>query len=300
LNGPEMGRSFELKDGATYVGRSFENDIRIEDKTVSRRHLKIDKRGDNFLITDLGSQNGTFFNGNLIAPGIELQAEEGLPMAIGMTVICFGRACVEHIMSLVESIGLTAEVARESGIFLAHGDKTNQKKLELIYRVSEALMLKIPINETLEIVLHQLFHFLKRIDRAAFILVDPKSQTIMDVISKSSKPSVESGSVYCPDVVSRVVRTREPLVVSNVETEDDELVDTLKVLKIESVMCVPMASGSRIMGLIYVDSFERPYGFGSEDLLLFMDLSKRVALAIESARFTFEPTTISDDLHSEV
>jgi pSer/pThr/pTyr-binding forkhead associated (FHA) protein len=45
LNGSEMGLSFELKDGTNYVGRSFENDIQIEDKTVSRRHLKIEKKG---------------------------------------------------------------------------------------------------------------------------------------------------------------------------------------------------------------------------------------------------------------
>lgn len=295
-----MGRSFELKYGANYVGRSLENDIRIEDKTVSRRHLKIEKQGNKYFITDLRSQNGTFFKGNIIAPGIEIQAEEGQPIAIGMTVLCFGRGCVEYMMSLVDAIGLTAEVARESGIFLAHGDKTNQKKLELLYRISETLRLKLPISETLEIVLDQLFEFLKRIDRAAFILVDPESETILDGISKTSKPSDESASVYCPHVVERVLRTREPLVVSNVETEDDELVDTLKILKIESVMCVPMISGSRIMGVIYVDSIDRPYGFGSEDLLLFMDLSKRVALLVENARFAFEPTTISDDIHSQV
>jgi adenylate cyclase len=294
-----MGLSFGLKDGATYVGRSFENDIRIEDKTVSRRHLKIDKRGNKYFITDLRSQNGTFFNGNIIAPGIEIQAEEGQPMAIGMTVVCLGRGCVEYMMSLVESIGLTAEVARESGIFLAHGDKTNQKKLELLYQVSEGLAQNLPIRATLEKVLGYIFDFLRRVDRGAFILVDPDSGQILDAISRSSKASDESASVYCPDVVERVIRTREPLVMSNVETEDDELVDTLKILKIESVMCVPMSSSSGIVGVIYVDSIDRPYGFGSEDLSLFMDLSKRVALAVENARFAFEPTMVSEGLHSD-
>jgi len=43
LNGPKIGRSFELSDVATYVGRSLDNDIQIEDKTVSRKHLKIVK-----------------------------------------------------------------------------------------------------------------------------------------------------------------------------------------------------------------------------------------------------------------
>jgi 3',5'-cyclic-nucleotide phosphodiesterase len=300
LNGPKIGRSYELSEVATYIGRSLDNDIQIEDITVSRRHVKIVKKGSKYFITDLKSLNGTFFNGNYIAPGLELELKEGVPIAIGMSVICLGTGCAEYMMSLADSIGLTAEVARESGIFLAHGDKTNQKKLELLYRVSEVLTLKQPINETLEIVLDQLFEFLKRIDRAVFILVDPRSETILDVISKSSKPSVESASVYCPDVVERVIRSREPLVMSNVETEDDELVDTLKILKIESVICVPMSSGSKIMGVIYVDSLERPYGFGSEDLLLFMDLSKRVALAIENARLSFESATISDALHSEV
>ena len=301
LNGPEMGKFFELRDGTTYVGRSIENDIRIEDKTVSRRHLKIDKRENKYFITDLRSKNGTFFNGNVIAPGLELQAEEGQPMAIGMTVICLGRGCVEYMMSLVDSIGLTNEVARESGIFLAHGDKTNQKKLELLYQVSEALTLKLPINETLEKVLDQLFEFLKKIDRAAFILVDPESETILDVISKAGKPTDESPSVYCPDVVRRVIENKEPVMVSNVQTEDedDEVLDTLKFLRIESVMCVPMIRGSQIMGVIYVDSIHRPYGFGSEDLLLFMDLSKRAALAIENARFAFDSTSIADDLPSQ-
>jgi adenylate cyclase len=285
LNGPEMGQSFELRDGTTYVGRSLENDIRIEDKTVSRRHLKIIKTGNKLFITDLKSRNGTFFNGNLIAPGIELQAKEGELIAIGMSVICLGHECVESMMSLVDSIGLTSEVGGESGIFVVHGDKTNQKKLELLYRVSETLTLNLSINETLEKVLDQLFEFLKRIDRAAFILVDPATEWISDVISRTSKPSADTNTVYCPDVVRLVIENKEPLMISNVQTEDedDELLDTLKILKIESVMCVPMISSSQIIGVIYVDSIERPYGFGREDLLLFMDLSQRTALTVENA-----------------
>lgn len=301
LNGPEMGQSFELKDGDNYIGRSLENDIRIKDKTVSRRHLKILKRKDKFFITDLRSQNGTFFDGSIIAPGIELQARAGQPIVIGMSVICLGRGRMESVMSLVDSIGLTSEVGGESGIFVAHGDKTNQKKLELLYRVSETLALNLPINEILEKVLDQILGFLKSIDRAAFILFDPQSETILDVVSKAGKPENESSSVYCQDVVRRVIESKEPVVVSNVQTgeqDDDELLDTLKILRIESVMCVPMISGSRIMGVIYVDSIERPYGFGREDLLLFMDLSQRTALTVENARLALDSTSIADNLRS--
>jgi pSer/pThr/pTyr-binding forkhead associated (FHA) protein len=123
LNGPEIGRSFELRDVATYVGRSPDNDVQIADKTVSRKHLKIVKRGNKYLITDLNSRNKTFFNGNYLAPGLELEVREGMPIAIGMSLICLGEGCITQMMPLFDSIGLTKETDEQSGIFLVHGDK---------------------------------------------------------------------------------------------------------------------------------------------------------------------------------
>jgi GAF domain-containing protein len=53
------------------------------------------------------------------------------------------------------------------------------------------------------------------------------------------------------------------------------------------------------MGAIYVDSQERPFGFTSEDLALFMDLCRRTALAMEHARLTFDLTAKTDSLSVE-
>ena len=301
LNGPGIGRSFELGDIATYIGRSPDNDIQIGDKTVSRKHLKIVKRGRKYFITDLKSRNGTFFNGNFIAPGLELELKEGVPIAIGMSVICLGEGCKEQMMPFLDSIGLTQEPGEESGIFVEHRDKTNQKKLEFLYKVSDLLTENLPINETLEKILDYVFDLLRRIDRAAFILVDPETEKILDLISRTAKPSADTTTAYCPDVVRGVMENREPLVISNVEVEmENELRDTLKILKIDSVMCVPLISRSRIMGVLYVDSLERPFGFRREDLSLFADLCQRTALAVEHARLTFELPTIPDHLSSDI
>ena len=299
LNGPEIGRSYELSDFATYIGRSLDNDIQIKDITVSRRHAKIVKRGQKYFITDLESQNGTFFNGNYIAPGLELELKEGVPIAIGMSVICLGEGCKEQMMPFLDSIGLTKQTDEESGIFEENRDKTNQRKLELLYKVSDLLKENLPINETLKKILDYVFDLLKRIDRAAFILVDPETEKILDLISRTTKPSAGTTTVYCPDVVRGVMENREPLVISNVEIEmEDELIDTLKILKIESVMCVPLISRSQIMGVLYVDSLERPFGFRKEDLSLFVDLCQRTALVVEHARLAFASTTLTDEISS--
>jgi pSer/pThr/pTyr-binding forkhead associated (FHA) protein len=93
IDGKEPYQSFELKDPITYVGRTKDNDIQIKNQTVSRKHLKIVRRGNKYFITDLKSRNGTFINGNYIDPGIEPEAPEGVPIAIGMSLICLGEGC---------------------------------------------------------------------------------------------------------------------------------------------------------------------------------------------------------------
>jgi hypothetical protein len=298
VNGPEAGRPFELKEGPTYIGRSADNDIQIEDKTVSRKHLKIIKKADKYYVTDLKSRNGTFFNANYLAPGVELEIKEGVPIAIGMSVICVGEACKEHMMPFLDSIGLTKEHSEESGIFEQHRDKSNQRKLELLYSVSDVLMANLPIRETLQRILDHIFNLLRRIDRGAFILLDPETQEIREIVFRSKRPADDPNMIFCRDVVDRVIGDGKPIAVSDAETEEDEIADTLKILKIESVLCVPLMGSSRVMGAIYVDSLERPYGFRREDISFFMDVSQRTALAVEAARVTSELSEIEDELSS--
>ena len=50
-------------------------------------------------------------------------------------------------------------------------------------------------------------------------------------------------------------------------------------------MCIPMISNSKIQGVLYVDSLDRPYRFRSEELFLLNALRIPAALAMEKASF---------------
>ena len=294
LTGPEMGQSFELKDGLIYVGRSEDNDIQIEDKTVSRRHLKIIRRDNRFFVTDLKSENGTFIGGDLVTSGLEVEVEEGATLTIGMCMICLGRDSVEQMLPFLEPIGFTDEAGEKHSNFAASRDQTNHKRRIFLSEVSKIIDEDLPVKETLKEILENIFDLLKRIDRVAFILVDPDSEKILDVVSSSKQSASDT---YCVEVVKRVMEDRRVVAVSNVQTEEqDELIDTLKISKIESVMCVPMFRRSQLIGLIYVDSLGRPYGFRKEDLPLFTDLSQMTALAVEKAELSAESTRGTDNL----
>lgn len=55
------------------LGRSSENDVVIDDPDISRRHAVIENYGRSVQITDCGSQNGTYLNGEFITGAVELQ-----------------------------------------------------------------------------------------------------------------------------------------------------------------------------------------------------------------------------------
>ncbi len=59
----QQKQEFILSEGATAtIGRSAGNDIHIPEEHVSRQHAVINYRDGVFMITDLGSANGTFVN----------------------------------------------------------------------------------------------------------------------------------------------------------------------------------------------------------------------------------------------
>jgi hypothetical protein len=300
LNGPAKGRVFMLREGASFLGRSLDNDMVIDDKTLSRKHLRIVQKANAYLITDLKSRNGTFYKGAFIKPGAEIQVEEGSPIAVGITVIGIGEGCEEEMMPLPEITGLVDKALGKTGSFEERRVEASLKTVRFLNKMFDVLKENLPVEETLKKLIDHVFLFLKRIERTAFVLVDPETDKIRSVISKLKKTKNHGKPPFCLEVVKQVIETKRPFVVSNVETEEENaLVDTLKVLKIQSVMCVPLVRRSKVFGVVYVDSLSRPYGFRWDDLLLFADFSQRIALVLENARYASELLAVADALASE-
>ena len=64
------GRTYELKVETTTVGRVSDNAFEIAEASVSSHHAEIILRGNDILIRDLGSTNGTFINGEKITEAV--------------------------------------------------------------------------------------------------------------------------------------------------------------------------------------------------------------------------------------
>ncbi|PIS47085.1 MAG: hypothetical protein COT17_05450, partial [Elusimicrobia bacterium CG08_land_8_20_14_0_20_51_18] len=56
-------KEFRSENPGVTIGRKADNDLVLDNATVSGHHCKIYKAGETFFIEDLGSTNGTFVNG---------------------------------------------------------------------------------------------------------------------------------------------------------------------------------------------------------------------------------------------
>ena len=73
-----------------YIGRSATNKIRIQDDPlVSRRHAVIEKTGEDYIIKDLGSTNGTYLNNNPV-PAQGKALKPGDEIRVGKTKLRLG------------------------------------------------------------------------------------------------------------------------------------------------------------------------------------------------------------------
>ena len=70
--GSGRGQTFELR-GEANLGRSRANAIVLSDGKVSRNHARLDPVRSTYILTDLGSANGTFVNGVRITQPVRLR-----------------------------------------------------------------------------------------------------------------------------------------------------------------------------------------------------------------------------------
>jgi signal transduction histidine kinase/pSer/pThr/pTyr-binding forkhead associated (FHA) protein len=156
IQGPDKGRKFELPDAEPQlVGRSSEA-LPLADNTVSRRHAELTPDGGMWYIRDLGSQNGTFVNGQKIGGRTQLRA--GDQIRTGATLFVFGRSRERSDLDTVRLVPASqmdsavqrAIASNEDSVLLSDDDPAQHAgdHLRILYRIT-ALTARAPDQEEL-------------------------------------------------------------------------------------------------------------------------------------------------------
>jgi len=78
VRGPRQGQQIPIERSEFCIGRDSSCDWQTDYLIVSRRHAAIVVHGHKVVVRDLGSRNGTFVNGHVVAEECEIRHDDRL------------------------------------------------------------------------------------------------------------------------------------------------------------------------------------------------------------------------------
>ncbi|MEM7244341.1 MAG: adenylate/guanylate cyclase domain-containing protein [Acidobacteriota bacterium] len=305
-------KTFVLTESVVRVGRSSENDLVIQDGSISRHHAEFWIEADGWKVKDLGSKNGTQVNQ---ATGTEFDLKEGDEVILGRFTLKFtgleegpqqvalttespaDNAPPEEMGTMFrEAIDFSALAASAPapGATSTADDagpeqqvERLQKLLELVTHASEVLIQSDDLEELLDKVLGLVFDHLP-IDRGFIMLWDEATQDLVPkaVRHRDEKKSQDLAEIkFSRTIAEKVYRDRVSVLTTDAQSDPRFAGGaSIMALGIRSAMAAPLWSGDRVEGIIYTDTPLHVKAFDDFDLDLLCALGNHVAVALERAR----------------
>ncbi len=252
-------REYPIHTGRTTLGRRADNDIVIADLSASRLHAEVlyDFETDQLSVRDLGSTNGTFVNRDRLVGPRQLNSRDTI--RIGEHLISVFKSEPKQITTagLGSTQLLTRDVLLESIDQHAVLMYEAARKLNTVLDTASALkevsaMIKLALGaDRCEVILPEHFDHLR-----------------------------EHGF---PVTIARMAIERRSVVnIPDIALEADPVRESASLLRIRSVLCVPVLSGDVVIALIYMYKTvpsERP--FDHQDVQLAVAISHQTALTLQ-------------------
>jgi pSer/pThr/pTyr-binding forkhead associated (FHA) protein len=124
-------RSLEVKPEKTTVGRLDDNQFQISEPSISSHHCEIWAKGDDIIVKDLGSTNGTFLNEKQIEANKEAALRPGQVLRLGQVELRYetGKKQTEQARQTVKlgegGFGQTVVMSKNSA-FTKKDNKLNK------------------------------------------------------------------------------------------------------------------------------------------------------------------------------
>ncbi|MDJ0974908.1 MAG: sigma 54-interacting transcriptional regulator [Planctomycetota bacterium] len=276
---------FEIDKEKILVGRSAENDISVMDLRASRLHCRMERHGAQYLVVDLGSQNGTRLNGHLVDRSALKVGDE---IGVGNARIWFEKAPPPEAVDTRDTmVGSLKELA---------GGADQDRLLRLI-RIVKALNSELRVESMLKIIIDHLVE-ITQAERGFLVINQGDGQPAAKVARNFEQEDVADPEVaFSQTIVNKVMQTGDPVVTANA-VEDDRFSDTLSVnaIRVRSVMCLPFKLKGNTIGAVYVDNRLQKGAFADSELETLTTLADLAAAAIENARLYEKVSTQAKEL----
>jgi serine phosphatase RsbU (regulator of sigma subunit) len=275
------------------IGRSVENDLAYpDDPWLSRSHLLFERQSGGWTVTDCKSRNGTTLNASplkgthpvkagdrIFAGHLEIEVRE-LQSDSNSRQDVYRFIPKEEEKSTREATIVTSldKVLGKAQLHDTRSDSGmhNARFVRALIQAGQELAGHSPLSELFPAIL-----------RLALTATGGKRGIILTVEDGEFVPRASEGDQMdiSTSVRDRVIRDKCSLLISDAQLDEAfKRRDSIVIHGVRSMMAVPLQTGDRVIGIIYVDNgvFMRP--FSQEDLDLLTVMANVAAIRIEHAR----------------
>jgi len=282
ISGKLKGGIFAVDEEAMVIGRETAAHLCIADASVSRRHSRIEKKDDAFVITDLDSLNGTFVNDLPVKTRV---LEHGDRVRIGDSQFLF----LTHegdAMSKSSDVTLDeATVISGSTVQFRfdHAINLMARDLSALMKVSTTINSIRGLDDLLERLLELLFEVVPA-ERGAILLTNEGSFETSLIFGLDRVQGKNQAVKVSRTIVQQVLRDGVALLANDGAAKSTHASESLALTRAHSVMCVPLLIFDRKLGVLYLDTTRARDQFNRDHLQLVAAIAGISAVAIENAR----------------
>ncbi len=290
--------ALELAQPEIRIGRAIDNDIRLAGALASRHHCRIEMRGEETWLLDLGSANGTQVNGVRVD---RQRLADGDVLSIGAARLFVERLGVVEDPNRTQRIDPVAVDGADpladmgTGYETLGGDERREReRLRAYARVARALLQETELSALLRLIVDSALSLVG--GERGFVLLpsrviggeeikDPGEMKVRVARSFDRSDIPVPATRISMGIARRVLENGRPLL--SVDAGRDERfsgMTSVEELRLRSVMCLPIGFEGRTEGVLYVDNRLQRGAFREDDLELVELFAAQAALAVRNAR----------------
>ena len=290
-SGADKGKTYEITDESTIIGREDNCAIQLPDQGISRKHSEVFRIGEMFFIRDLESRNHTYVN--------EEEVDEEL-LRIGDRIQIGGTTLVfeDRNAQMRDSSRIIPEAESESDsdsaeapfdhtatislklpeYFTSRSEKIaeetrEERHLNVLLQLSHVIAEENDLSTMFNKVSEMLGSSLEA-DHLYILGIKPGSETTavksiddLDILGRFDKvDDPDQAAGVSRGIVSQCLERKHSILTSDAALDQNfNAMASVVMNQIRSVICAPVSVLGNNLGVIYIYS-SKPEAFGAEDL----------------------------------
>jgi diguanylate cyclase (GGDEF)-like protein len=175
------------------------------------------------------------------------------------------------------------------------------KALASFHDIGKALTSTLDLKEVLRIMMDKISELLKPKDWSLLLVDEEKKDLYFEIVVGRGSEKIKQARLKRGEgIAGWVAREGEPLFVPDVSKDKrfSSRIDKLTNYKTRSIICVPLKSKGRVLGVVELVNKGDEELFKEEDMNLLITLADYTAIAIENAKYfqKVQDLTITDDV----